>query len=258
MATILFPSPVFGPVKSRRLGRSLGINLLPEDGKLCNFDCVYCECGLNADHRPRQDMPTRRQVEQALRAKLSAMRECGETIDAITFAGNGEPTSHPEFEGIVDDVKAVRDAYFPNATVCLLTNATNILKPTVRRAIEALDRACLKLDSVDMHYVRLVNRPTCSYDMNALLDAMRSLGNRCVIQTMFMKGTWQGQCVDNTTDDSVEPWLEAVESIGPAGVDLYTISRDTPCETLQKVDADVLERIADRLRAKGISAHTYG
>ncbi|MBO5658955.1 MAG: radical SAM protein [Duodenibacillus sp.] len=257
MATILFPSPIFGPVKSRRLGVSLGLNLLPSDGKICNFDCVYCECGLNAEHRPKQDMPTRRQVALALEAKLKAMLEAGDTIDAITFAGNGEPTSHPDFKEIVDDVMAIRDRYFPNATVCLLTNATNILKPSVRRAVESIDRACLKLDSVDIDYVRFVNRPTCVYRLDELLEAMRSIGKKCVIQTMFLKGTWEGQCVDNTGEVAVQAWLEAIRTINPNGVDLYTISRDTPAKTLQKAGAEELDRIADRVRALGISAHAY-
>ena len=257
MATILFPSPVFGPVRSRRLGLSLGINLLPSDGKICNFDCVYCECGLNAENRPKTDMPSRRQVALALEERLKHMIEAGETIDAITFAGNGEPTSHPDFANIVEDVQRLRERYFPDATVCLLTNATNILKPTVRQAIERIDRACLKLDSVNMDYVRFVNRPSCVYHLDEIVRAMGSLGKRCVIQTMFLKGTWQGKSVDNTDAAHVESWLEAIRAINPSGVDLYTISRDTPVNTLLKASSEELDRIADRVRALGISAHAY-
>ena len=258
MATVIYPSPVFGPVKSRRLGRSLGVNLLPEDGKICSFDCIYCECGFNEDFRPKKEMPSRDLVKKELEVRLRAMSEAGEALDAITFSGNGEPTSHPQFDLVCEDVKALRDRYYPEARVCLLTNATHLGKDRVFNAILRLDKACLKLDTVNPDYIRLVDRPNCPYDVRALIERMKACGGRCIIQTMFMRGSWQGVSVDNTTDEYVLPWVQAVASIQPAGVDIYTVARDTPDKALQKVPAEELERIANLVRAHGISAHTYG
>lgn len=258
MSTIIYPSPIFGPVTSRRLGRSLGVNLLPADGKVCSFDCVYCECGLNAERRPREDMPTRGRVASALRERLQSMKEAGEPLDAITFSGNGEPTSHPDFEDIVDDVIALRGELFPKAKVCLLTNSTHLGKDSVFRAVQKLDKACLKLDTVNPAYIRLVDRPQTHYDLEKLLVRMKSLSGRCIIQTMFMKGSVDGVSVDNTGDEFVLPWLEAVREIAPAAVDIYTISRETPLKTLQKASAEELDRIVQLVKAAGMDAHAYG
>ena len=175
MSTILFPSPIFGPVHSRRLGVSLGVNLLPADGKLCSFDCIYCECGLNGQHRPELRMPTREAVREALRAKLESMKAEGVLPDTITFSGNGEPTSHPDFEGIIDDTLALRDEYAPKSQVSVLTNATHIVRNGVFRALLRVDNALLKLDTVDEDYIHLVDRPTSRYDLPKLIERMTHL-----------------------------------------------------------------------------------
>ena len=258
MSTVIYPSPIFGPVKSRRLGRSLGVNLLPEDGKVCSFDCIYCECGFNEDFRPKKPMPSREMVRTELEGRLAAMADAGEALDALTFSGNGEPTSHPDFDLICEDVKALRDKYYPEASVCLLTNATHLAKPRVFEAVLRLDKACLKLDTVNPDYIRLVDRPNCPYDVKTVIERMKACGGRCVVQTMFMKGEWQGQSVDNTTDEYVLPWVEAVAAIRPSGVDIYTVARETPDKALVKATMEELERIARLVRGRGISAHTYG
>lgn len=258
MSTVIYPAPIFGPVTSRRLGRSLGVNLLPPDGKLCSFDCLYCECGLNEERRPRAKMTPGDEVLSALEVRLAAMQSQGETLDAVTFSGNGEPTSHPDFLEIVRGVKRLRDRYFPMARVCLLTNATHLDRPEVFAAVQELDKACLKLDTVNAAYIRLVDRPNAHYDVDEVLSRMKTLSGKCFIQTMFLKGTWQGKNLDNTGPEYVDPWIEAVCAIRPLGVDLYTVSRETPVAGLQKVSREELEAIAERLRARGIDAHTYG
>lgn len=258
MATVLYPSPIFGPVVSRRLGRSLGVNLSPADGKVCSFDCIYCECGLNAEHLPKTKPPKKETVASELEARLKAMVERGETIDAITYSGNGEPTSHPQFLDVVKDTCALRDKYFPKAKVCLLTNATHLAKPEIFEAVQLIDRPCLKLDTVDKHYIDLVDRPNCPYRLEDVIDRMKALGQCAVIQTMFMKGTFNGQSVDNTTDDYVLPWVKTVAEIRPMGVDIYTLARDTSVTGLQKVSKEELETIADKLRAYGLDVHTFG
>ena len=252
MSTILFPSPVFGPVHSRRLGVSLGVNLLPEDGKLCNFDCIYCECGLNKPHRPHERMPSREDVAQTLETRLKAMAAQGRLPDHITFAGNGEPTLHPAFADIVDDVAALRAAYAPNALITVLTNATRLADDTVRAALEKVDQALLKLDTVDAEYVAFVNRPQTRLVPDELVERIRSLGDKALVQTMFLTGTWEGRDVDNTSERYVAPWLAALERIRPKLVTIYTVARATPSDTLQKAAPQVLDAIAERVRSLGL------
>lgn len=252
MSTILYPSPIFGPVKSRRLGISLGINLLPPDGKLCSFDCIYCECGLNAERRPKQKMPAREDVRVQLRAKLIEMREAGAEPNTLTFAGNGEPTSHPDFEAIMDDTIALRDELAPECAISVLTNATHILKDSVFRALMRVENPLLKLDTVDPDYIRLVDRPTSRYDLPALIERMIAFEGRAIIQTMFLKGTWQGQNVDNTDERYVLPWLETLKRIRPKLVTIYTIDRETPDLSLQKAAPETLDRIAAMVEAAGM------
>lgn len=252
MATIIYPSPVFGPVSSRRLGVSLGVNLQPGDGKLCTFDCIYCECGLNADHRPRQPRPTREEVASALEKTLQAMQENREPLDDICFAGNGEPTAHPEFGAIVDDVVALRDRYFPRATVSVLSNATMIHLDRVRQALMKVDNNILKLDTVSSDYIRLIDRPVSkNYCAEDIVRHMQWFRGHVVVQTMFMKGRVGEASADNTGDEFVRPWLSALRTIRPERVTVYTIDRDTPCPTLQKATAQELDRIRDLVEAEG-------
>ena len=258
MATVIYPGPVFGPVKSRRLGKSLGVNLLPVNGKLCSFDCIYCECVLNDEHRPKLKMPSREEVREALEKRLAAMREADDLPEAITYSGNGEPTSHPDFLAIVKDTRALRDRYCPQAKVCLLTNATHLNRDDVFEAVKLIDRPCLKLDTVDADYIRFVDRPNCPYDVKTVIERMKAFEGKCIVQTMFMQGEFAGRSVDNTTDDYVEPWLAALREIRPEGVDIYTLARDTPVAGLKKVGPETLAAIAGRVSALGISAHWYG
>ena len=252
MPTILFPSPVFGPIHSRRLGTSLGVNLLPADGKVCSFDCIYCECGLNMSHRPHTKLPARKDVRTALEKKLKNLADKGMKLNAITFAGNGEPTGHPEFPAIVDDVVALRDRLAPAAEICVLTNATHIIKPQIFEALRRVDNPLLKLDTVDVEYIRRVDRPQNRYDLDELVEKMRAFHGRCTIQTMFLKGTWQGESVDNTTERYVLPWLQTIKTINPMLVTIYTIDRDTPDESLEKATHEELDAIAERVRNAGL------
>ena len=254
MATIIFPSPIFGPVRSRRLGVSLGINLLPGDGKVCTFDCIYCECGFNATHRSRTPLPTREEVREALEAQLVAMQREGTAPDVLTFAGNGEPTIHPRFSEIIDDTIALRDKYFPAAKVSVLTNATLITRPSVFEALKRVDNNILKLDTVNEDYIRFVDRPNMAYNLEAIIGKLKEFGKSAIIQTMFMKGEVNGRSVDNTGDKYLLPWLETVKAISPRQVMIYTIDRETPQAGLQKATREELDRIVAMLKAEGIEA----
>lgn len=248
MSTIIYPSPIFGPVHSRRLGVSLGINLLPADGKFCTFDCIYCECGFNADHRPKLKMPTRLQVAEALESRLQLMQQEGPTPDVLTFAGNGEPTAHPDFPGIIDDTLRLRDRFFPQARVSVLSNATMITKPDVHAALMRVDNNIQKLDTVSLEYIRKVDRPTGHYDLDAIVEALCQFKGHVIIQTMFLHGPG----VSNLSDEYVLPWLQTIRKIAPAQVMIYTIDRETPDLTLAKATREELDAIALRVSESGI------
>lgn len=254
MSTVLYASPVFGPIHSRRLGVSLGINLMPADGKICTFDCIYCECGFNADRRTHSRRPTRQQVAEALEAKLQDMRTNGPAPDVLTFAGNGEPTLHPDFAGIVDDVVALRNRYFPQAKISVLSNATQTPRPEVREALMKVDNNIQKLDTANQQYIERLDRPVGKYDVNRIIEALKSFNGHVIIQTMFLKGSHGEESIDNTGDDYVLPWLKTVEEIGPQEVMIYTIDRETPDQKLRKASHADLDRIVALIEAAGITA----
>ena len=250
---IVFPSPIFGPVHSRRLGVSLGINLMPADGKVCTFDCIYCECGFNAQHRPHTPAPTREEVAAALEAQLRKMQLEGPAPDVLTFAGNGEPTTHPQFDLVIEDTLRLRDQYFPQAKVSVLSNATLAVRPRIHAALTKVDNNILKLDTVSAEYITLVDQPVGHYDVNEIIEALCAFEGHVIVQSLFMKGTRHGQSVDNTSDAYVLPWIEALKRIGPSAVMVYTIDRETPDPNLLKASPEELDRIAELVRAAGIS-----
>lgn len=253
MVTILFHSTIFGPIHSRRLGSSLGINLMPSDGKICSFDCLYCEAGYNSQGPGNAGLPSRDEVRKLLEEKLKAMVNEGTPLDVITFSGNGEPTLHPEFEGVVEDTIMLRDKYYPEAKVSVLCNSTRLDSPAVRRGLRMADNCILKLDSALTPTMRLIDRPANKeFTCEKLIPQLAEFGDKCIIQTMMLRGTHNGEVVDNTGDNEIEALAEAYKRIGPAEVMLYSIDRPTPESNLRKVEKDELERIADRFRAEGI------
>ncbi|MBO4462753.1 MAG: radical SAM protein [Prevotella sp.] len=252
MSTVIYPSPIFGPVHSRRLGLSLGINLLPADGKVCSFDCIYCECGFNEAHRPQLPMPTRQEVAEALEQRLQQMQAEGRMPDVLTFAGNGEPTCHPHFAEIIDDVIALRDKYCPEAKVSVLSNSTLIHRQQVHDALLRVDNNILKLDTVSPEYIRRVDHPQGTYDVQQVIERLKAFNGRVIIQSMFMQGNCNGENVDNTGDEYVLPWLEAIKEIQPRQVMIYTIDRETPTQGLLKATHEQLDRIATLVRAESI------
>ncbi len=252
MATVIYPSPIFGPVKSRRLGISLGVNLMPADGKMCSFDCIYCECGFNSDHRPTLPRPTRQEVKAALKAKLEEMCSCGEIPDVITFAGNGEPTLHPDFPLIIRDTIEVRNLLCPEAKISVLSNATMAMRPAVRDALMLVDNNIQKLDTVNAEYIHTVDRPGGRYDVENIIEALKKFQGHVMVQTMFLKGTFNGKDVSNTSEDFFLPWLERVCEIAPEQVMIYTIDRETPASGLQKASHEELDKIAKLVEDAGL------
>lgn len=252
MSTIIYDSPIFGPIHSRRLGISLGINLLPKGGKLCSFDCIYCECGLNSERRTKNPLPTADEVVEGLQDKLQELRGEGIVPDVLTFAGNGEPTLNPHFPEIVERVLQVRDSECPSAKLSILSNATQIRRPEIREALLRFDNNILKLDTVDPGFINSVDRPQGHYDVEEQIACLALFEGRCIIQTMLLRGEYGGQSLDNTTEQYVSPYLEALRRIKPKAVMLYTLDRETPVKGLEKADPKVMESIAERIRALGI------
>lgn len=253
MSTILHPSPVFGPIVSRRLGISLGINLMPADGKICTFDCIYCECGRNGERHTTSPRPTREQVAACLEAKLQQMHADGNHPDVLTFAGNGEPTAHPHFPEIIADTIRLRNRYCPDARISVLSNATMLHKKDVFDALMLVDNNIQKLDTVSSDFISRVDQP-CQrhYDVKRVIDQLSDFQGHVIIQTMFLQGQFEGVDVDNTTASYVDPWLKALQKIEPEQVMVYTIDRETPISTLRKATAEKLDSIARKVEQLGL------
>lgn len=246
---MLFDSIIYGPIHSRRLGVSLGINLMPTTAKLCTFDCVYCECGWNQPVL-HPNLPTREEVRAALESQLSIAVE---PIDVITFSGNGEPTLHPDFLGIIQDTCALRDQYCPKAKVSVLSNSTQLGRTDVIEALRLCDNRILKLDSAIDATMRLIDKPVnAQLTVKQIAQWLSIFDGDFTLQTCFLRGEYQGQTIDNTTPEELTAWYEMVDYLHPKQVMIYVIDRVTPLETLEKIPAETMEKIAIPLREKGI------
>jgi len=245
---------VFGPIHSRRLGSSLGINLLPEEGKLCNFDCIYCECGWNADGRQDKRLPTTAQLEETLRSVLSSCRESGTPIDSITFSGDGEPTLHPDFPAMIDVTLALRDEFFPKAQVSVLSNATRAGIPAVREALRKVDNPILKLDAATTALARRINRPVGDYDVEAVVRSLEAFEGDFVLQTMFLR------CpeFDSLAPENLSGWMDIVRRLRPREVMVYTVDRETPLKGIRKVTPEEMAAAVDPLLKEGFTIQIRG
>lgn len=261
MQTVMYTDTVFGPIHSRRLGTSLGVNLMPRDGKICSFDCLYCEAGYNAQGPGKAGLPSREEVARMLEDKLIALKESGGGLDTITFSGNGEPTLHPDFAGVVDDTLALRDRYFPAAKVSVLSNSTMLHKPEVVEALRRVDNPILKFDSAVDATARLLDRPVDpSWNVEKVIGELAGFGPRAVIQTMITRGTHDGVTVDNSIPAEVDALIEAYRRMAPGSVMLYTVDRPTPERSLSRVPRAELDSIAARITAAipGLSVSVTG
>ena len=259
MSTLLFDQIVYGPVHSRRLGVSLGVNLSPADGKRCTFDCIYCECGLNEERRTQTQAPSRENVKKALTKKLYQMKTEGIFPEVITFSGNGEPTMHPDFAVIIDDTLEIRDTICPSAKVAILSNSTMLHKEEVVQALFKVDENLMKFDAADDELIALIDQPAIDdFTAKKLIDHLVRFNGKLSVQTLFLKGEHRGIRIDNTNDETVERWIEAIKKIRPEKVMIYTISRETPVKLLYKAPVEILEKIADKVRKSGFQTIVSG
>jgi wyosine [tRNA(Phe)-imidazoG37] synthetase (radical SAM superfamily) len=260
MGTYLFDRIVFGPVNSRRLGVSLGINLLPCGKKVCNFNCIYCECGWSPSiEKEGGFLPTREEIFNALSSRLQEMKVKNLAPGVITYAGNGEPTLHPDFAEIIDDSIMLRNKFFPLAKIAVLSNATTITNPSIRDALLRVDMNILKLDSAFDDTIMKHNQPRVRIKAADLIENLMHFKGRLIIQTLFIRGKYNGRIIDNTTPEEINAWLEALDRIRPSEVMIYTISRDTPeGGLLRKIPVEELMHIASRVEKLGLKTQVSG
>ena len=254
----LFNSTIFGPIRSRRLGVSLGINLTPDDGKICSFDCLYCEAGYNSQGKGSTGLAPLEKVSRELEDKLHEMASKGEPLDVITFSGNGEPTLHPDFPEVVNEVIRLRNKYYPEAKISVLSNSTRIFDPRVAEALKKVDNNILKLDSAIEETMRFIDRPNDpTFTVEKVVEGLRRFEGQAIIQTMFLRGEHKGKKVDNTTHEEVDALVAAYKRINPKEVMIYSLDRATPEEKLVKVEREELQQIASRIRAAGINVQPF-
>lgn len=258
MSTILFDEIVFGPIHSRRLGSSLGVNLLPKHGKVCSFDCLYCECGFNSDGRGDSKLPSFEEFGTALEKKLTEIRGNNGRIDTITFSGNGEPTIHPKFPEIIAEALKLRRKFFPLAKVSVLTNGSRIHIPDVQKALLSVDNAIIKLDSAFDRTVEMIDRPQYNYSVAETKKNLEPYKGRFVLQTMFLRGEHDGNIIDNTTQEEISAWRKLAIELEPREIMIYTIDRETPAKNLNKVSVEEMEKISAPLKSLGFKITISG
>jgi wyosine [tRNA(Phe)-imidazoG37] synthetase (radical SAM superfamily) len=258
MATFLFDDIIFGPVRSRRFGVSLGINLLPEGYKMCTFNCIYCECGwTNKNQTSYHQLPKRKEIYSHLEEKLAGMQSAGDYPDNITFAGNGEPTIHPEFASAVDDTIELRNKYFPKAGIAVLSNSTMLHKEEVFNALKKVDNNVLKLDTVIESTYKVLNQPYSDVSLQTIINNIKRFEGSQIIQTLFIRGLFHGTLIDNTSEQEITAWLKIIKEISPRYVMVYPIARDTPVAGLEKIAKTELDKISARVQALSIMTKTY-
>ena len=245
---------VFGPIFSRRLGSSLGINLLPREGKICSFDCIYCECGWNRDGLADKRIPSADEVRSALEAKLSGLAERHTKIDSITFSGDGEPTLNPEFPRIIDDTLGLRDRYYPGTRVSVLSNATRVHIPEVFRALRKVDNPIMKIDAPTDELVQKINRPAPGYSLQRVVEALRGFEGDFVLQTMFLSCPY----FDSSSPEVLDGWKRIVRKLRPREIMVYTIDRPTPEQGLEKFSGERMRELVADLIEEGFDISISG
>ena len=245
---------VFGPIRSRRLGSSLGINLLPEKGKICSFDCIYCECGWNKDGRDDTKLPTAEEVRNALEAKLKQCRAEQVPIDSITFSGDGEPTLNPEFPQIIDDTISLRDRYYPESKITVLSNSTRVHLPEVFNALRKVDNPTMKIDAPTNEWAEPINHPAPGYDVNRVVEALKQFNGDFILQTMFLRS----KDFDSSNPEVLNGWMDIVRQLKPREVMVYTIDRPTPEAGLQKFTVEEMQTLVKPLLNEGFVIQIKG
>jgi len=254
----LWDKIAFGPVKSRRLGNSLGINVSPINVKICSFDCVYCECGWTLERSTAPELFfSVNEIITAIEAKLYQCKNDDIQIDSITFSGNGEPTLHPEFEQIIDELIVLRNKYYPKTAITCLSNATQLTNNNVLSALKKIENPILKLDAVTEPLFQLINKPTIAISVEEIIEHLQQLNGDFILQSLFFRGEINGQTFDNAAEPHISLWMNVVKQLRPKKVMLYSLDRTTPAQTIDKIPIEKLQEIVKQLEAVGICAEAY-
>lgn len=256
--SILFETLVFGPIKSRRLGKSLGINLMPEIGKICSFDCIYCECGWNPEKKNIGRLPKKEVFEKVLEDRLKELVGTEDEPDSITFSGNGEPTLHPDFVEIIDITINLRNKYIPNAKISVLTNGTMLHKKEIFDTISKIDNNIIKIDGGTYETIKAINKPNVDFDLNQYIELLKKFNGNLIIQTCFLRGKHNDFIIDNTTKEEIDLWIEHIKNIKPRKTMVYAIDRETPEKNLEKIGLNELQTIVKPLIQLGFEVDCYG
>lgn len=245
---------VFGPIYSRRLGSSLGINLLPKNGKICTFDCIYCECGWNRDGTDDKVMPSAAEVRAALGEKLASLARDGVHIDSITFSGDGESTINPDFPRIIDDTLELRDRFYPEAKVSVLSNASRVHIPAIFDALRKVDAPIMKIDAPTDRLAALIDRPAPGYSLRRTVEALKKFEGDFIMQTMFLRCAF----FDSSSPEVLDGWKDIVRELKPRKIMAYTIDRPTPMEDIEKIGAERIRELVSDLIAEGFDIDIKG
>jgi len=254
---MLWKNIFYGPVISRRLGYSLGVNLLPNKKKICNFNCIYCECGLNEKFKQKEPLPTLTEFENALKETFEYFKNINQVINHITFSGNGEPTLHPDFDKIIDITIKYRNIYYPDTKIAVLTNSTRLHIEKVYNALQKIDVPICKLDAGTEKQFQLIDAPEIKISLEEITDRLKNFGNKVIIQTIFLKGFVNNQLVDNTTNEELNEYVKRLKIIKPHKVMIYSIDRKTPFDTLEAISKEELEKIANYISSNGFEIDYY-
>lgn len=249
--SVLFHDIIYGPIKSRRFGYSLGMNLLPDKSKICSYNCIYCECGWNPE-KPQGEFVDKYLFFQALEQKLISLTESHRPLDVLTYAGNGEPTLHPDFPEIVFKTIELRNKYFQQKEIVLLTNGSTISSPHIQDIILQIEKPVIKLDSAIENTMKAINLPSPHFNLHQYLDCLYGLKDKIYLQTMFLKGNHHGINIDNTTEKEIDALIEQYLKIQPKAVMLYSLDRIPPLSSLSKIDSETIQHIAKKIENAGI------
>lgn len=259
MPVFLFDELIIGPIQSRRLGKSLGVNLLPTHAKQCSFNCIYCECGwTKGGNALKMKLPTADEVIETLESRLNQLIGTDQHPDSITFAGNGEPTMHPQFAAIIDRVIVLRNQILPDAKISVLSNGSMLHKYPVIEALQRIDNNIQKLDGGNEAIIKAINMPLKAFRLKEYIEQLKRIRKNLIIQTLFLQGLLDGNYIDNTKPEEVKAWLKVIMEIQPQSVMIYSLDRDTPASGLEKIDEKKLNEIAEQVKAIGIDASVFG
>jgi wyosine [tRNA(Phe)-imidazoG37] synthetase (radical SAM superfamily) len=254
---MLWKDIFYGPILSRRLGFSLGVNLLPVKRKICSFNCVYCECGLNDNSAPKEQMPTLTDFETAITHTLSDLKNKNQKLDHITFSGNGEPTLHPDFDKIIDITIKYRDKFYPECKIAVLTNSTNVRLERVFTSLNKIELPICKLDAGSERLYQLIDAPVGSVSLDEITEQLTRFNGKIVVQSIFLKGNINNESIDNTTPEELEQYITRLKLINPKMVMIYSLDRVAPFSTIEKLSKEELQKIADYIKSNGFKVEYY-